>query len=187
MPAVINLSGYPGVGKTTIGRLVAAGLKARLITNYAVMAPAFSLFNAGSADWWSLTEIVRCSTLLSAMSICDDTNLVFTGVVVDGQTRDLRHLEQLSILARRGGNPGIFAVTLTADEDVRKTRMTDPAREPPKLTDWKIGQLLPYQYELAGDDFYESAGASHLNVDTTDLSAEDSARVILDAVAEWVA
>jgi hypothetical protein len=187
MPVVVNLSGYPGIGKATVGRLVAAGLHARFIPNHVVMAPAFALFNVGSPDWWSLTEIVRCSTVLSAMSICEDTNLVFTGVVVDGQTPDLRHLEQLSILARHGGNSGIFAVTLTADEATRKTRLTDPAREYPKLTDWKVGQLLPYRYDLATDEFYESVGATHLVVNTTRLSAPESAQIILDAVAEWLA
>jgi hypothetical protein len=167
--------------------MVALGLRARLITNHDVMRPAFRLFEIGSPSWWSLVEMVRSLTIQSAMSVCQETSVVFTGVVVDGQTRDLRYLEQLSILARHAGNTGIFAVTLTADETVRKARMTDATREYPQLIDWKIGQLLPYHYDLGTDDFYESVGATHLIVDTNRRSAAESAEIIIDAVRKWSA
>jgi len=180
MPVIVNIAGYPGVGKSTVGRLVAEGLKGRFVANHDSMAPAFALFDVGSPDWWSLVESIRCSTLLSATSICADTSIVFTNVLVSGQARDRRLIEQLAILGRR--NDGLLAFTLIADEDVRRRRLTDPARLPPKLVDWKIGQQLPIRYALADDYFYESVGAAHQIIDTTELSAAETASGILDAI-----
>ena len=181
MPVIVNIAGYPGVGKSAVGRLVAGSLQGKFVANHDVMAAAFALFDVGSAEWWSLVEMVRGSTLLSAASICAGTSIVFTNVLVAGQARDLRLIEQLALLGRQSG--GLHAFTLVADEDVRRTRLTDPTRKWPKLTNWTIGQRLPNQYALPDADFYDLVGVTHQVIDTTKQSALETGLTIIEAIA----
>jgi hypothetical protein len=102
------------------------------------------------------------------------------GRFVYGQASDLRLIQRLSVLDRQ--SEGLYAFALIADEAVRRIRLTDRARRPPKLAERKIGQRLPNPYALTDGFFYESAGAAHQAIDTTERSAAEATAIILGTI-----
>lgn len=56
---IIHLNGYPGVGKLTVGRILARRLGGRLLDNHAIYDVAFALAEFRSPAWDRLARGVR--------------------------------------------------------------------------------------------------------------------------------
>jgi hypothetical protein len=56
---IVHISGWPGSGKLTIGRLLVKRLGARLVDNHTLINPAECLFERGDPLYWPLRKAVR--------------------------------------------------------------------------------------------------------------------------------
>jgi cytidylate kinase len=56
---ILHINGWPGVGKLTIGKIIAKKLKGRLLDNHAIYNVAFRLTEFRSAAFYDTVRAVR--------------------------------------------------------------------------------------------------------------------------------
>ncbi len=177
MSIIIHISGFAGVGKLTVARALTTRLHtigdARLIDNHTIMNPAFALFPIGSPEWWRVVGEVRRAAYGALVDLPPYTAVVATNVLVVGSPSDEDVAAALrEAAAARGAT--LLAVTLTAEPDEHRRRLTDPSRGRYKLTDWDTALWMQARYDLM-----QPGGWAHLGIDTTALSPEETAEAIL--------
>ena len=93
---VVHICGWPGCGKRTIGRIVAARMGARLIDNHLVLNPASALFERGTPERSRLRERMRAVIHEAALDLPTDIPLVLTDALASS---DADHPVATSTLA----------------------------------------------------------------------------------------
>ncbi|WP_417523876.1 AAA family ATPase [Marinovum sp.] len=172
---VIHLCGWPGSGKATIGRCLAAALGGRLIDNHLMLDPASALFDRSDPRHARLREGLRRAIYDAARGLPEDVALVVTDALAETE-RDRQLFAPTEALAQARGAP-LLAVTLAISPEENLRRLTDPPRQArSKLTDPDVLTSLRADHRLL-----RPAGA--ITVDVTDLSAEEAATAILGALS----
>jgi hypothetical protein len=168
---VIFLFGRPGVGKLTVGELLAVETGYRLLHNHAVVDLVTSLFPFGSPPFVSLRE----KLWLGAIDAClaaQQAGVIMTfapeSTVTDDFIPALRKL-----VTQRGGN--LRFIELRCDDAELETRLKDDSRE-------RFGKLRDvYQFrklDKAGAFERPVMPPAELVVDTTNTNPLESARTI---------
>ena len=173
---LVVLFGRPGVGKLTIGRLLAERTGFRLFHNHLAFDLALSLFEFGSPDFIGLREEVWLSSLVRAAS-SGLPGVIFT-FAPESTVRD----SFIPALQERINGAGglVHFVELTCAPDELHRRLVQPNRaEYAKLRD-----IRKYERAAAEGRFERPImpKPDHL-VETTDMSAEEAAESIAEVLA----
>jgi predicted kinase len=175
---MVMINGFPGVGKLTIARLLAAKLDARLLDNHTIFNPANALFRRDNPLWSSLRH-----ALTSAVHdhLARDTSakpIIMTGSFGDSPADQTAYASVIGVAQKR--NCPFVAITLTAHIDENARRLSTPERaERHKLVD-----------EAALRDLYSRAtllqpiGVPHVALDVTSLTPAQSAAALYDAILQ---
>ena len=75
---IIELSGHGGVGKLTIGRILAERIGARLLDNHTIYNPAFATTEFRSPEFYETVQAVRAITFDRAAKLPPRTPIVIT-------------------------------------------------------------------------------------------------------------
>ncbi len=75
---ILELAGLPGVGKFTIGRVLAEALGARLVDNNTIANPAFVSTSFGSPEFHDMVRSVRKLTFSQLAKLPPKTSIVLT-------------------------------------------------------------------------------------------------------------
>lgn len=172
---VIQINGWPGVGKMTVGRMLAEALRGRLLDNHLVLDPAFAMFPLGSDEWWRLGFKLRRAVFAAAREIPSGVPLVMTNILYEDCRASRKVLAMIRSLAAHRQAP-VVAVTLTASPDEHARRVASPERGRNKLTD--PARALGTR----GNPLLRPAADVQVEVDTTDLAPEDTLHAVLDAL-----
>jgi len=176
MACVININGFAGVGKLTVGKALVRQLgDAKLLDNHAYMDPAFALFKVGSPQWRDLVDDLRATVFDAAINVAPEASLVLTNVMYDCDGRLYR---QVAGIAERRAVP-LLSVALTCQRDEHRRRLTR-RRTPHKLTRWRSMKQLLEIFTLYSP---EPGEHRHLEIDTTALSAAETASQIAQVAA----
>jgi hypothetical protein len=154
MSAIIYLIGYPGVGKLTIARALAAMTGARLVDNHLVNNVALSLLpdpgEVSDRVWEEIRQIRDAALRIIAWHADPGQSFILTNVMLEAPD-DRALLAQVELTAmRRGSAPGRAENLKETD---RETALHRRRSEP----------LLSF------------AHANRLDLDVTDLSPEAAA------------
>jgi len=179
---IIYLVGPPGVGKLTIGRILADTLNARLIHNHLWLNPVFSLLEPDGKTTlpeavWPLVAEVRHAVFETAATLLPASqNLVFTHAAVTQSQRDEAIAEDILSVARKRG-ARLLVVLLTCSAEILSARVVSPERRP-------MLKEIDAEAARANASFppFEVKHPSKFHLDTTRLEARDSAREVL----KWV-
>lgn len=172
--SILHIGGWPGVGKFTIGQVVARMLGGRLIDNHLMLDAAQAVYERGTPGCAQLREDVRKVIFEHARNLPDDVPIVLTDALAD-EAASLPLFAPAESLARdRGARLQSFVLDLTPEENER--RLMDPARSKgAKLMDVEVLRDL-----RANAVLFRPANA--VTLDVTELSADEAARIICDQV-----
>jgi predicted kinase len=173
---IVELNGLAGVGKLTIGRIVAQSLDARLIDNHTIYDPAFATTDFGSEEFRKTVRAVRAIVFDRATHLPGSTPILLT--IAPGRDRNWGEEWQDAIrrLADARGVP-LYGVHLRCAPAELARRIADPGRAGTrKLTDAAVladGAERPVLLDHCDRRF---------DLDITALSAAEAAEAIL----RWV-
>jgi hypothetical protein len=167
---VIFLFGRPGVGKLTIGELLAVNTGYRLLHNHAVVDLVASLFSFGSPPFVALRE----KLWLDAIDACITAKA--EGVIMTFAPESTVTDEFIPTLKKRVGKRGSLRfIELRCSDAELETRLTAESRGKfGKLRDVKQFRKL----DKAGAFERPKMPLAELVVDTTEQEPVESARLI---------
>lgn len=170
-PLVIHICGWPGSGKQTIGRALAAKIGGRLIDNHLMISPASAVYNRGQPGHLKLRQQVQIGVFDHALDLPADVPIIFTNALAE--TPEDRALFAPFAEFARQRDARMMAVTLEISGSENEARLTDPKRiGRGKLMDISI--LRSHRVKLA---LLRPEGAIDLTVDG--LTAEEAADQIV--------
>lgn len=174
---IIVLNGYPGVGKLTIGRLLAEKLKGRLLDIHTVYNVAFALTEFKSPEFRDAVERVEAIAHDLALKRPDQEPLVMTTVLA-GQSA-WGDAEWGRMVALGDARPPFCVVHIHCDITENTRRIQSPDRGAMhKPRDPSYVHRNHAEAKL----LYGTDVTHLLRLDTTQLTATDAA----DAIADWV-
>lgn len=167
---LLFIYGAPAVGKLTVARKLADLTGFRLFHNHLTVDLLLSVFDFGSKPFVLLREQIWLSVFKEAAK--QNVSLIFTF----NPERTVRRSfieETIDATESEGGKVHLVQLTCAAEELER--RLASPSRG-------EFGKLVSLQqyHDLKHSGAFEfgEIGKTELTVDTTDLPAEDTARVI---------
>jgi broad-specificity NMP kinase len=81
---LINLNGWPGVGKLTVGRRLATLIGARLIPNHAILDLAEAIADRGTTQFYEAVRSIRTAAFNQLALLAPEVPVVLTNVIVRG-------------------------------------------------------------------------------------------------------
>lgn len=173
---ILELAGLPGVGKFTIGRVLAEALNARLVDNHTIANPAFVSTSFGSSEFYDTVRAVRTLIFARLRELPPTTNIILTSAPSRSLAR-WRELQTASKTLAAHRQTPLLGVHLrcSAEEGERRIRMTDRALLR-KITD----------PEVLNDGFERAVLLDHcdatLDLDVTSLAPSEAA----DEIIRWL-
>jgi len=170
---IVHLNGWPGVGKQTIGRLVAETLAARFVHNHLLHDVAIVCAGFDDPGRWPLYEVVRSAAYAALTQHRPGEVLVMTNALVKASRRGEEAWAHVVDLAMTRASP-LVPVVLDAEPDELCRRVESPERPGRKLADAQQLREL-----LAAGTLQRPDVAELIELDVTRLSAEDAARELV--------
>lgn len=173
---LIFLFGLPGVGKLTVARELANLTGFKVFHNHLTVDLVTSLFEFGSEPFIALREKIWLETFATAVK-ANFSGLIFT-FAPEWTVRDEFPEKVRELLEENGGK--VTFVELRCATEILEKRMSDPSRR-------RFGKLNSVDFfrELKEKGVFETPKISpHLTVDTTDLSAAQTAQIIMTVSSE---
>jgi predicted kinase len=171
---IIHINGHPGVGKLTVGRLVAEALGGRLLDNHSIYNVAFALTEFKSRAYFETLRAVREIAFARVRELPAEVPVVMTNAHFTDSEWGNENWDAVIELARARGSE-LFVVVLdcSAEENARRIQGAERA-----------GKRKPRDPEFFSSRRLErtpiARGGDHtLSLDTTGLEpAESAARVV---------
>jgi hypothetical protein len=174
---IIELNGLAGVGKLTIGRVLADAMHGRLIDNHTLYNPAFATTDFRSAAFYETVRAVRDLAFDRAALLPPETAIVLTIAPGTNGAWGEEWQRAIRALADRRGD-ALLGVHLHCSVEEGARRMSDPSRALlRKLTDSSVlGDGIDRPVRLDHCD-------ARLDLDVTRLAPDEAAK----AIASWAA
>lgn len=170
---IVHLNGWPGVGKETIGRILAGRLQARFIPNHLLHDVAIVCTGVGDPERWSLYEEVREAAYARLRRRPRNETFVMTNALCVGRQREVEAWNHVVDLAIARGC-ALVPVILTAGFEESLRRLQSPSRMGRKMTD-----AAALQAALQSDAIQAPRVAETAVIDVTTKAPEEAADVIL--------
>ena len=174
---LINISGWPGVGKLTTGRELRAIMGGRLLDNHTILNVGYALAEGGTSEYYELVRAVRSAAFTTILKLPSTLPVILTSVVARGGTSGFleENWQAIIDLARARDCP-LFSVTLMCSpaENTRRIVSEDRGNRG-KSRKAEILDRLVAERSLFDD------GATHrTTIDNTNSSAQETAQHIQD-------
>jgi gluconate kinase len=166
---IVHLNGWPGVGKKTIGAILAQRLGARFIHNHTLHDVAIACAGIGDPERWPLYEKVRAAAYTALAERPTGEHFVMTNALCTHAPREIEAWRHVVNLAMRRGVP-LIPVVLEADPAENLRRVQTAERQGAKLSDPTVLQSLFHE-----DSIQKPAVPELLVLDVTSLSPEEAA------------
>lgn len=173
---LIHLNGMPGVGKFTVAKLLAEKLNARLIDNHLLIDVALTVCQRGSTEYFNFLKKLT-DLILDELARNPGNIFVFTNALSAELEEDRERLDYLAQFSQNH-NIEFVQVFLNCDFSENKRRLVSANRT------LKSKLMDPGAFEdiCKNHTIYHPPGKQTLEIDTTDLSAEQASGQIRDFV-----
>jgi gluconate kinase len=131
---IVHLNGWPGVGKRTIGEILAARMGARFIHNHLLHDVAIRCTGLSDPERWPLYEAVRAAVYDALRRPPIGETFVMTNGLCVNSPREKKAWRDVVDLAMARHVP-LIPVVLHADVDELANRLQSQARVGHKLSD----------------------------------------------------
>ncbi len=173
---IIVLNGYPGVGKLTIGRVLATTLNGKLLDLHTIYNLAFALTEFRSPEFWSTVEQVEAIAHNLVLGLPVEQPVILTTVLSLKSERERNEWQKLIELGRARLPFCVVHIECDLEENIRRISFAE-----------REGMRKPRDPEMARRNQTEReplAGLDEprlLELDTTQLMPHEAAHVI----SEW--
>jgi gluconate kinase len=174
---IIHLNGWPGVGKKTIGQIVASRLRARFIHNHLLHDVAIACHGLTDPARWVLYEEVRQAVYAALRARSHEEIFVMTNALCTNSEPERMawsHVVDLAVDRQVLLIPAVLEAELAENE----RRLQDKERVGRKMTDPDLLREF-----MAADTIQKPDVAELLVLDVTTLSPAEAAEAILQHVA----
>jgi len=176
---ILVLNGYPGTGKLTIGQALAPLMGAKLVDIHTIYNLAFALTEFKTQAFFDATDRVEEIAHDLIHDLPKETPVLWTTVLAGDSDRAISAWDRLKALGTARPPLLMIHIHCDLDENIRRIQGESRrgARKPldPEYVHRNHAQAKPLMHE----------GADRLlEIDTTDLSVDASARVIADWAAQ---
>ena len=182
--AVFYLIGPPGVGKYTVGKIIAKRTAAKLVDNHYAINPIFGLIEQDGrtslpAQVWPQVGKVRSAVLETIATLSPrDWNFVFTHAASDDPSDAGTCREILSTAERRGASV-IVARLHCAPEELARRVLAPERRARMKEMDPEAARAN------AIAPVFEPGHANIVDIDTTTKAPNEVADIIIEAATKF--
>jgi len=181
--AVFYLIGPPGVGKYTVGRIIAERTAAKLVDNHYSINPIFALIEQDGrtplpAQVWQQVGKVRSAVLETIGTLSPrDWNFVFTHAASDDPSDAGTCREILSAAERRGARMIVARLSCAPDELAR--RVLSPERRS------RMKEMDPEAARTnAIAPVFDPGHANVIDIDTTTKAPGEVAHIVIEAAGK---
>lgn len=177
-PVLIHINSYPGVGKLTIGRLLAEQLGAKLLDNHSIYNVAFALTEFKSEAFYNAVRDVRATAYRLVTQLPPEVPVILTNAHAQDSDWGNECWDAAIALASETGRAHIVVVLDCAREENAR-RIQSPDR------DAKRKPRDPAMFRQgAADRLLLDRGAERvLRLDVTDMTAREVCEVIIDWIS----
>ena len=181
-PMLVLIVGPPAVGKMTVGHELAQRTGLRLFHNHHTIELVLRFFAFGTPAYRRLVDEFR-RRVFEEVAASDLPGLIFTYVWAFNDPRDAAAIERYSTIFReRGGRVVIVELEASQEERLRRNESEFRLAEKPSKRNVAASrrQLLADDagYQLNSRGVFDGR-ADYLRLDTTELSAGDTAERII--------
>jgi len=169
---LLFIYGSPAVGKLTVANEIAKQTNFKVFHNHLSIDCIEPIFDFGSKSFYKLIELIRVETVAEAAS--QNVNLIYTFCYA--KDSDDAHVRKITETVEANGGEICF-VLLTAEKDELKKRVLEESRK--LYGKAKTVEMMDFFFENY-DLFSPVPERASLIVDNTNLSAEKTARKIID-------
>ena len=169
---LLFIYGSPAVGKLTVANEIAKQTNFKVFHNHLSIDCIEPIFDFGSKSFYKLIELIRVATVAEAAS--QNVNLIYTFCYA--KDSDDAHVRKITETVEANGGEICF-VLLTAEKDELKKRVLEESRK--LYGKAKTVEMMDFFFENY-DLFSPVPERASLIVDNTNLSAEKTARKIID-------
>ena len=177
-PLLIHINSYPGVGKLTIGRLLAARLGAKLLDNHSIYNVAFALTDFKSAAFYDAVRDVRATADGLVKALPPEVPVILTNAhAQDSDWGNECWDAAIALATSTGRDHVVVLLECSRAENARRIQSAgrDAMRKPRDPALFRQGATDRPLIERGADVL--------LRLDVTDLSAEDAAA----SIGTWLA
>ncbi|MDB5580858.1 MAG: hypothetical protein JWR80_6034 [Bradyrhizobium sp.] len=176
---IINLNGWPGVGKLTIGLELAELIGARLLDNHSLLNIAIALTDHPSPAYYEAVRALTDVAFRYALALPPRTPLILTSVNATGGSSGYarQHWTAVRNLAAARDVP-LVAITLECLPDERARRVAQPDRRVSK----KLRDPALVERMMIGRGLFDDGADYQYTVDTT----HDDAKTSASKIAAWI-
>jgi predicted kinase len=174
---IILINGHPGVGKLTVGRIVAERLGARLLDNHSVYNIAFAVTEFRSPAFYDTVREAQAIAYRRILELPPGVPVVLTNALMQDSAWGDESWDAVIDLARaRGAELVVVVLDCSLEEQARRIQSAgrDAQRKP------RDPQML--RSKAHGRQPLDRGGQRLLRLDTTALSAQESA----DRILAWL-
>lgn len=173
---LINLNGWPGSGKLTVGRLLAARLEGRLLHNHSIIEAADRVAQRGTPGFYETARAKRESAFQEILGLPATCPVVLTNVVARGTASGYSEENWLAIrkLAELRGC-ALYAIRLycTPEENHRRLASADRAEH------GKMQDSSALEHAMSAYTLFDDGADCQTSIDNTRLSPDACAAQIL--------
>jgi shikimate kinase len=174
---LIILNGLPGVGKLTIGHILAERTKARLLDNHTIYNVAFALTDFKSAMFYEAAKRAHCTAYDIVRMLPPGETIIITDIFTEGSAWAKDCWDRAVNLAETHGPLVLVNMYCELAENMRRVQQPE-RRSLRKLDDPEVlREIHGRGRKLMGDEL-----PTCLTLDTTHLPAVE----VADMVQEWV-
>jgi predicted kinase len=174
---IIHINSYPGVGKLTIGRILADRLGAKLLDNHTIYNVAFALTEYKSDGFYEAGRAVRQIAYQHALALPKEVPLILTNAHAQASAWGNECWDAVIELAKAREVPLLIVVlACSPEENQRRIQGADRAA--------KRKPQDPHMFKGNADGvlLLDRGGDHTLKIDITNLSAADAA----NAIGDWI-
>lgn len=175
---IILLNGFPGTGKLTIGQALMDRLGARLLDVHTQMNLAYALTDFKSPAFYDTVRAVWKISDDRIAELAPEVPLIMTDALREGSEWSAEAWARIEHLAQTRGP--LYVVHVHCDPDENARRIGSAGRE--AMTKSRK-RALALQYHEEGQLLMGGDASRVLELDTTELTAEECA----ETIADWVA
>ncbi|MEM6649226.1 MAG: AAA family ATPase [Pseudomonadota bacterium] len=178
---IIHLNSYPGVGKLTIGRLLAARIGAKLLDNHSIYNVAFALTEFKSPEFYETVRSVRKVAYDRVTEISQKTPVILTNAHFQDSRWGNECWDEVIDLAHRCNRSHLVVVLdCSREENARRIQSSD--------RDEKRKPRNPALFRQGKEDrvLIDRDGDAVLRLDVTSRTAAQAAQEIETWIRKFI-
>src|SRR5262245_24408775 len=173
---IVNINGWPGVGKLSVAERLQQRIGGRLLDNHAMYNVAFGLCDFGTPEFFETVRAVRGVAFERAAKLPAGTSIILTSAYADTPFGRENWAVIRELANARCAPLCNIVLACSLSENVRRLQSAERASRR------KLVEPEPLIAAREASDLLEGGGDHLLRLDTSNLTADDSA----SRVADWL-